>query len=529
MSDEPGRFRYARPPIDPEGRDSLAVLSRWIEPGATVLDLGAATGVLGRHLAERGCEVDGVEMDPEAARVARFAYRSLAEADLETADLRALFADRRYDAVVCADILEHLRDPGRILDQARDLLKPDGAVLISIPNVGYAGVLLELFSGEFTYRPLGILDATHLRFYTRQSLLRLLAEHGFHPDRIEAVTLSLNDTEFGSLMVERTPARVLKAITEQPDALVYQFIVRAALKTGPSRLSTPPQLPLVCFTAQLFWRSGTAEYTEANSVVTTAPLDAAVHQLRFPLPADLNDVVTFRLDPSDRPEFVQLHSFAEVDEHGRQRWSWAAGEGPPPVRPLHQLLSIPGGPIPTFLSLGEDPSFELQGPQRLQREGSGVLLLRISLLPTAETFALTRVLAETTAQLAEANKRLAESEARRIEVSEQMRLAVLEAGTAKAEFQAAQRAIAGLEETNRARAERTATERNAFALMVDGVARLEREVQQLRGSLVQAKRSPWAAAYSALRSRLAVPAKRSLVALLPQRVRRYLRHRRLRQ
>jgi 2-polyprenyl-3-methyl-5-hydroxy-6-metoxy-1,4-benzoquinol methylase len=540
MSDEPTPFRYSRPPIDPEGRDSLAILSRWIEPGAEVLDLGASTGVLGRYLAGRGCVVDGVEIDPTAAATARLAYRSLLEADLETAALPALFEGRRYDAVVCADILEHLRNPGRILEQVRDVLKPRGALLVSVPNIGYAGVVLELLTGEFAYRPLGILDATHLRFFTRQSLLRLLADHGFHPNKLDAVTLSLNDSEFGSASVERIPPRLLRAVREQPDALSYQFIVRATLETSPSQFSVPSQLPLplACFAAQLFWRSGATPYEEAHSVATTAPLDTELHELRFVFPALSSDPITLRLDPSDRPGFIQLHSLAEEDESGVPRWKWLAGEGPPPVRPLHQLIAIPGGPVPTFLSLGEDPSFEIVPPQTVERLRSGLLVIRLSLLPTAEALAVARGLTEAERRLAlsetalaRVEERLAQTEARLVDIGDRQRARVEErlAQTEARLVDIGSRQHAQTEGARKLISAQAEARLGELAQVAVSVARLEAEVQRLRRALEKASLSRWRAVVTRFSARIRLRGRRIVASLLPGRVKGYIRQRQVKR
>src|SRR4051794_19609728 len=110
-------LRYDRS-ADMEGNDSLSDIARAIAPRSRVLDLGSSTGKLGLYLRRRkDCLVDGVEIDAEAASAARPQYRTLLQLDLETADLRTSFAEASYDAIVCADVLEHLRDPGRLLDQ----------------------------------------------------------------------------------------------------------------------------------------------------------------------------------------------------------------------------------------------------------------------------------------------------------------------------------------------------------------------------------------------------------------------------
>jgi 2-polyprenyl-3-methyl-5-hydroxy-6-metoxy-1,4-benzoquinol methylase len=531
-SDEPRLFRYSRPPIDPEGRDSLATLSRWIEPRSEVLDLGASTGALGRYLADRGCEVDGVELDPAAARMARSSYRSLIEADLETADLEELFEGHRYDAVVCADVLEHLRNPGRILEQARRLLKPNGALLVSVPNVGYAGVLLELLAGDFTYRPLGILDETHLRFYTRPSLLQLLTNHGFHPDKIEPVTLSLNESEFGNRMVDRFPPRVVKSVLEQPDALVYQFVVHAKLEPGPSEWLLPAPRPLACFAAQIFWRSGTAPYEEANSSTANAPLDTEVHELRFPLPASVDDGTSFRFDPSDRAGFIYLHSILEQDESGRRRWSWQAGDGPAPVHPRHQLIAIPGGPVSTFVSLGEDPSFELVVPKSIRRLGAGALLIRISLMPTADALAVTQGLAEANARLAEVTSQSAEAK-RRLEQAGPQNVRVEQLADLEARM---------VERNDRKHDSLLATFQTAVGSLGSQVQAVQSAVESLaaRHPEIQARlarveqllaegRSTWRAELSKSFARMRERARRTIAAILPRRVKVYIRKQRLKR
>ena len=167
-----------RRPLDPDSQDSLAKLARLVQPASRVLDLGAGPGVLGRHLAERlGCTMDGVEGNPAAAAEAAPWYRRMECADLERVNLTERFSGCRYDFVLCADILEHLRRPGDLLAQLINLLAPNGRVLASVPNVAYAGLIADLLAGEFRYRPEGLLDETHLRFFTLTSLSRLLEQH----------------------------------------------------------------------------------------------------------------------------------------------------------------------------------------------------------------------------------------------------------------------------------------------------------------------------------------------------------------
>jgi 2-polyprenyl-3-methyl-5-hydroxy-6-metoxy-1,4-benzoquinol methylase len=86
------------------------------------------------------------------------------QTDLDQVDLRDIFVGEQYDCIVCADVLEHLKSPERVLEQCRHLLKPGGRLLTSVPNAAYCGLLAELLLGEFRYRDEGLLDRTHLRF-----------------------------------------------------------------------------------------------------------------------------------------------------------------------------------------------------------------------------------------------------------------------------------------------------------------------------------------------------------------------------
>src|SRR5712691_9983478 len=267
------RLRYDRSAVL-EGDDSLSEIARLVNPRSTVLDLGAATGKLGMYLRDhKDCIVDGVEVDAAMAAVARPHYRRLLEIDLEQVPLQQELGGNLYDAIVCADVLEHLRDPGRVLAQLPPLLARGGRVLLSIPNIGYAGVVAELLAGEFKYRPLGLLDSTHLRFFTRSTLLEFLGEHGLGALSIRCVVREPSETEFVGTAIEMLPPSVRQALCDAPDALTYQFIVEAA--PGPHRpqVAEVAQLlrrPQLRFGVQVFWSGADEPYDEQRSVAATA-------------------------------------------------------------------------------------------------------------------------------------------------------------------------------------------------------------------------------------------------------------------
>lgn len=177
--------RFVTPPTDYYGHDRPEVCDLVSGTGLRVLELGCAAGSLGAELRRRGVAglLHGVEVSPRAAAKARETFDQVWVRDLE--DLESLQLDPPYDVLVAADVLEHLRDPWRVLSHAVDLLVPHGLVVASIPNVRYWRVVTDLVArGQFRYVSEGVLDQTHLRFFTRASIVDLMSGAGLHTEQI---------------------------------------------------------------------------------------------------------------------------------------------------------------------------------------------------------------------------------------------------------------------------------------------------------------------------------------------------------
>jgi glycosyltransferase involved in cell wall biosynthesis/precorrin-6B methylase 2 len=169
---------------------SHAQIIRWVEQErpATVLEIGTATGYLTSEMAKLGCSITGVEQDPAMAEIARPYCREMIVGDMETIDLSTV---GRFDAIVFGDVLEHLRNPREVLQKVHALLTPGGKVLMSLPNVANIWVRLNLLFGNFNYSRVGILDETHLRFFTLQTMKQLAAESGLDVISINATPIPL--------------------------------------------------------------------------------------------------------------------------------------------------------------------------------------------------------------------------------------------------------------------------------------------------------------------------------------------------
>jgi 2-polyprenyl-3-methyl-5-hydroxy-6-metoxy-1,4-benzoquinol methylase len=205
---------------------SHAYMVKLVGSNKRVLDVGCDTGYLGKALAALGNVTSGVEYNPVTAEEARKHLEKVVVADLETVDLVAEFGAGAFDVVVFGDVLEHLRDPLPVLRQARPLLAPGGCVVISVPNIAHGDVRLALLQGRFRYTNTGILDNTHTRFFTRETLLEFLADAGFVPVDIRRTIAGLFTTEIGVTPEDATPELIAR-LENDPEALTYQFVVKA--------------------------------------------------------------------------------------------------------------------------------------------------------------------------------------------------------------------------------------------------------------------------------------------------------------
>src|SRR5881396_3893714 len=149
---------------------SHAQLIRLTGRNKDVLEVGPATGYVTKLLQQRGCRVWCVEIDPDAAKIAAEFCQQMVVDNVETMDLKSTFPQQRFDVVTFGDVLEHLIDPLGVLVRVKEVLKPGGYVVASVPNIAHGSIRLSLLAGRFDYLEKGLLDRTHLRFFTMESL-----------------------------------------------------------------------------------------------------------------------------------------------------------------------------------------------------------------------------------------------------------------------------------------------------------------------------------------------------------------------
>jgi SAM-dependent methyltransferase len=166
-------------------------------------------------------------MDPETlATCAPFCERTI-QANLEDPKWATPLVGEKFDAIICADVLEHLRDPRPLLTQLPAFLAEGGSVLMSLPNASHLTILASLLGGRFPYQQNGLLDNTHLKFYGREDLDALIRECGFLWQRWHTVQVDPAQAELKQYWnaLEESDQEFLKA--RCADGMVYQHVVKA--------------------------------------------------------------------------------------------------------------------------------------------------------------------------------------------------------------------------------------------------------------------------------------------------------------
>jgi SAM-dependent methyltransferase len=215
--------KYSRN-MPPDLKRAIGWLYDYIEPGKYFLDFGCSTGYFGSLIRDaKQCRVYGVEVSSDADQ-ARKALDGVYSFDLDGTWPKSIY-ERKYNYLFFGDVLEHLKDPAAVLKKAKRLLREDGKIFVSIPNIAHISVRLELMRGGFEYEPMGILDSTHLKYFTLKTFVDMVNAVGY---RVEHVDFSVNDYPYE--MITKIlkdsglePNKLFWDIVESKEARAYQY------------------------------------------------------------------------------------------------------------------------------------------------------------------------------------------------------------------------------------------------------------------------------------------------------------------
>lgn len=211
-------------PDNPGGTHGL-VLSH-VDRGDFVLECGCASGYMTEYMKKKlDCTVHVVEIDEECCERAKQWATDWYCGDLNKDEWKRYYQINAcaYDKILFADVLEHLTDPLRTLKNAVSLLRKDGKVVISIPNICHNDILIRMYYDCWQYRSLGLLDNTHIHFWGVSNIEPFLNDAGLRIESIEAVAIKTQETE------QRLPFHVdeelLNLLKKRPYGEVYQWVI----------------------------------------------------------------------------------------------------------------------------------------------------------------------------------------------------------------------------------------------------------------------------------------------------------------
>jgi SAM-dependent methyltransferase len=182
-------------------------------------------------LNSQGCSVVGVELDSTVVQPALQWLERVIVGNIDDNELWDELSGESFDAILFGDVLEHLKDPLNSLRNSVKYLRPSGYVVVSVPNIAHADVKIALMNGTFPYRESGLLDRTHIHFFTKESLLELMRDAGLVVTELYRVTVPVFDTELAAPRGS-VDERVLEAILNDRESETYQFVIKAVRDDG---------------------------------------------------------------------------------------------------------------------------------------------------------------------------------------------------------------------------------------------------------------------------------------------------------
>ncbi|MGG2198123.1 MULTISPECIES: class I SAM-dependent methyltransferase [Paenibacillus] len=296
--------------LDLQTNNSLSLIARKIIPGSTILEFGPASGRLTKYLKEElRCEVYIVEIDQEAAEIASEYANDAVIGDIDDFEWVNRFKDLTFDFILFADVLEHLRYSEEVLSRSSQFLKETGSVLISVPNIAHNSVIIDLLNNKFEYKKIGLLDDTHIKFFTYDSLLALIDRSGLVPVHEQAIYKKVEETEFNNYYTH-LPKKVQFYLKNRPFAEVYQFIFelkqKGQLENESRKRDVKKQFNN--YFAQLYTANG-GTFEETQSIILD--IGSSTRTIEIDLECS-KDVSGLRIDPINTNAVININSITLV-------------------------------------------------------------------------------------------------------------------------------------------------------------------------------------------------------------------------
>ena len=209
-----------------EFENTMSIMIHEIKKGSTVLEFGPASGRLTKYLKEEmNCQVYIVEIDEEAGKIASQYAMDYVIGNIEDYEWIEKFKGIQFDYILFADVLEHLFHSEEVLAKSISVLKPEGYIIMSLPNIAHNSIIINLIQNKFEYKNTGLLDHTHVRFWTYDNIENMLKNLKLNVDVKYATYTQVGFNEFDNTYEELRGINPL-ALKSRKMAEVYQFVYK---------------------------------------------------------------------------------------------------------------------------------------------------------------------------------------------------------------------------------------------------------------------------------------------------------------
>lgn len=279
--------------IDFSFNNTMTIFIDNIKENSVVLEFGPASGRLTRYLKnEKNCKVYIVELDEEAGLIAAKDAEDYVIGDIQDYEWTKKFSGIKFDYILFADVLEHLTQAEKVVKAAAKMLKDGGKMCISVPNIAHNSVIINLLKNRFEYTSTGIMDNTHVHFYTKESLDEFVDKCGLYIDKRYATYTQVGKNEFKN-SYDDVASMIAEMLKKRKYGEVYQYVyVISNIK--PDKTEDYIREYQDYIYAQAFLDYGKNMYEEYKRWEIHADKDKYIFELY-----DINNAVKLRFDPEN--------------------------------------------------------------------------------------------------------------------------------------------------------------------------------------------------------------------------------------
>lgn len=286
--------------LDIKGENSLSLIINNLNKDTVILEFGPANGRLTRYLKEKmNCDVYLVEMDEQAGKEALMFGKDLVIGDIESYEWFERYKAIKFDHIIFADVLEHLNNPLKALKLSKQCLKDTGTILISVPNLAHNAVAIDLLNNKFSYTTVGLLDDTHIHFFTKNSLDKMVNDAGLFVSKEMGTTADVGTIEIKNTINDVKGISPFFWNTRQYGN-VYQYVYELVTKEIKKVSYIQKQQKKYFF--QLYYNKN-SEWSEDKTEKQYINADNDIQRIEVRMPEPVNIV---RVDPLNANCIIQI-------------------------------------------------------------------------------------------------------------------------------------------------------------------------------------------------------------------------------